>query len=280
MGVSRPDDFESDEIRTRPTLLGKLSSGSNEDAWVRFYEMYQGVILGMARRWGLPESTSWDVLQEVMLAVNRISHSFSYDAEKRVFLANTANAAPDEPARRGGFRQWLFTVVKRAIWKHRYGSRRERELSFSDLASFQDEKGLREYYDRTPSPDPSPDEITEEKAESDYRLSLLENAIRLLPECTKRSHPRKTAIFLALKQPHVFDSIAQMDSNPLPPGHMSEIRALHQLKESHRGELTKQLIMTHYSISSNHVDQEVKAIKLKLASIFADLRSGRDPREK
>jgi hypothetical protein len=85
---------------------------------------------------------------------------------------------------------------------------------------------------------------------------------------------------LALKQPHVFDSIAHMDSDPLPPGHMSEIRALHQLKEDQRGELTKQMIMTHYSISSNHVDQEVKAIKLKLAAIFADLRSGRDPREK
>lgn len=280
MGVSPPDDFESDEIRTRPTLLGKLSSDSNEDAWVRFYEMYQGVILSMARRWGLPETTAWDVLQEVMLAVNRISHSFSYDSEKRVFLANTAGAAVDEPVKRGGFRQWLFTVVKRTIWKHRYGTRRERELSFSDLSGSHDEKGLREYYDRTPSPDPSPDAITEEKAESDYRLSLLESAIRLLPECTKRSHPRKTAIFLALKQPHVFDSIAQTHSDLLPSGHMSEIRALYQLKANHHGELTKPVIMTHYSISSNHVDQEVKAIKLKLAAIFTDLRSGRDPREK
>jgi DNA-directed RNA polymerase specialized sigma24 family protein len=280
MGLSAPDEFESDEIRTRPTLLGKLSSGGNEDAWVRFYEMYQGVILGMARRWGLPEASAWDVLQEVMLAVNRISHSFSYDSERRVFLAGTANADASEPGKRGGFRQWLFTVVKRTIWKHRYGARRERELSFSDLAGCQDEKGLREYYERTPTPDPSPDAITEEKAESDYRLSLLENAIRLLPECTKRSHPRKTAIFLALKQPHVFDSIADMESDSLPPGHMAEIRALHQLKANHRGELTKQMIMTHYSISSNHVDQEVKAIKLKLAAIFTDLRSGRDPREK
>jgi DNA-directed RNA polymerase specialized sigma24 family protein len=280
MGVSPPDDFESDEIRTRPTLLGKLSSGSDGDAWVRFYEMYQGVILGMARRWGLPEATAWDVLQEVMLAVNRISHSFSYDSEKRVFLANTANTGADEPGKRGGFRQWLFTVVKRTIWKHRYGARRERELSFSDLAGSEDEKGLREYYDRMPSPDPSPDAISEERAESDYRLSLLESAIRLLPECTKRSHPRKTAIFLALKQPHVFDAIAHTDADPLPPGHMAEIRALHQLKTNHGGELTKPMVMTHYSISSNHVDQEVKAIKLKLAEIFTDLRSGRDPREK
>jgi hypothetical protein len=215
-----------------------------------------------------------------MLAVNRISHSFSYDSEKRVFLANAANADPDEPAKRGGFRQWLFTVVKRTIWKHRYGARRERELSFSDLASSQDESGLREYYERTPAPDLSPDAVTEEKAESDYRLSLLENAIRLLPECTKRSHPRKIAIFLALKQPHVFDSIAHTDSDPLPPGHMSEIRALYQLKADHHEELTKQMVMTHYSISSNHVDQEVKAIKEKLAAIFVDLRSGRDPREK
>lgn len=260
-----------DDIPTRATLIHRLSSGNDEEAWEQFYQIYQGVIMGMARRWGLGETAGCDVMQDVMLSVSKVAGGFSYDKEQRVFLAK---AQEDSAKARGGFRQWLFTVVKRAIWKQRYDSRHRREISFCDMSEEGDWAG------NIPAAGPTPDEALNEKSENDYALALLEQAIRFLPACTRRSHPRKVAIFLALKQPHVFDNILKSPEPPLPAGHVNEIRTLGKLPKDADGLISKQSIMNHYSISSNHLDQEVKAIKDKLKEIFSDLRNGRDPRGK
>jgi DNA-directed RNA polymerase specialized sigma24 family protein len=278
MHNSHKKDPLADEVRTRATLLSRLGSESDNDAWLRFYEMYQGVILGMARKWGLSEAASWDVLQEVMLAVNRISKSFSYDRENGVFIANAKEAGAEPSKERGGFRQWLFTVIKRAIWRHCYNPKRKREVLFSDMAGHDGDKG-RDFIDKLSFDAMAPDTALEEKSEDDYAMALFEQSVRLLPECTKRAHPRKVAIFLALKQPHVFATIVEATSPPLPPPHMAEIKALNDLPRDSSGLITKAEIMKHYNILSNHLDQEVKAVKTKLAAIYTDLRSGRDPRE-
>ncbi len=266
-----------DDLRTRATLLGRLGSESDNDAWLRFYEMYRGVILSMARKWGLSEATSWDVLQEVMLAVDRVSKSFSYDRENGVFIANGSEAGTELSKARGGFRQWLFTVIKRAIWKHCYNPKLKREVLFSDLVGHDGDKD-RDFMEKFASDGAAPDDALEEKSEDDYAMALFEQAIRLLPECSKKAHPRKIAIFLALKLPKVFVTILEATSPPLPPPHMAEIKALNGLPRGACGLITKAEILKHYNILSNHLDQEVKAVKTKLASIYMDLRSGRDPR--
>jgi DNA-directed RNA polymerase specialized sigma24 family protein len=267
-----------DDIRTRATLLGRLGSESDNDAWLRFYEMYQGVILSMARKWGLSEATSWDVLQDVMLAVDRVSKSFSYDRENGVFIANAAVAGTEPSKSRGGFRQWLFTVIKRAIWKHCYNPKRKREVLFSDMVGHDGDKD-RDFMEKLASDGVAPDDALKEKSEDDYAMALFEQAIRLLPECTKKAHPRKIAIFLALKLPEVFATVLEATLPPLPPPHMAEMRALNSLPRDASGLITKAVILKHYNILSNHLDQEVKAVKTKLAAIYTDLRSGRDPRE-
>jgi DNA-directed RNA polymerase specialized sigma24 family protein len=268
----------NDEIRTRPTLLSRLRSNTDGEAWLRFYEMYQGVILGMSRMWGLSEATSRDVLQEVMLAVNRMSKTFSYDRDKRVFIANPDRLESTPGKKHGGFRQWLFVVTKRAIWKHRYSATSEREVLFSDLSNDSGDGG-RDLIEQIKDDDASPDTIVDEESERNYSMALFEEAVRLLPQCTKRSHPRKLALFLALKLQKVFDTTLAARSSPLPYEHTMEMKALARLPRDASGCITKPAIMAHYKMSSNHVDKEVQAIKNKLAEIFADLRAGRDPRD-
>lgn len=274
----RNNNSEKQELRTRVTILYRLGSESDDEAWLRFYEIYQGVILGMARKSGLSETTSWDVLQDVMLAVNRVSKSFSYDRETGIFIANGAETGTDHSKSLGGFRQWLFTVIKRAIWKHLYNPKRKREVLFSDMVGHDGDEG-RDFVDKLSFDGDAPDAALVKKSEDDYSMALFEQAICLLPVCTKKAHPRKIAIFLALKQPHVFASIVEATSPPLPPLHMAEMKALNGLPRDASGLITKAVILKHYNILSNHLDQEVKAVKTKLAAIYTDLRSGRDPRE-
>jgi DNA-directed RNA polymerase specialized sigma24 family protein len=275
-GNQLPSRNEPDHLQTSITLLSQLASNQT-DAWHQFYQIYQGVILGVARRMGLDESSATDVLQEVMIDFSKISHQFTYDATQRVFIANPdadrqkARAA----APMGGFRQWLFMVVKRKVWKHQ---RKRRDITFTELAG-DGESNAAQRHLQLVDPEPTPDLKLEAKSQHNYAMALLEEAIRLLPDCTKRSHPRKLVIFLALKQPHVFAVLPQK-LHLLPEAYQNEVRALHELCDPQGvSALTKEMIMQHYQMSANHVDQEVKAIKGKLASIVSDLASGKDPRE-
>ncbi len=275
-GNQLPSRNEPDHLQTSITLLSQLASNQT-DAWHQFYQIYQGVILGVARRMGLDESSATDVLQEVMIDFSKISHQFNYDATQRVFIANPEadRKKPRGAAPLGGFRQWLFMVVKRKVWKHQ---RKRRDITFTELAGDGESKAAQRHLQLV-DPEPTPDLKLEAKSQHNYAMALLEEAIRLLPDCTKRSHPRKLVIFLALKQPHVFAVLPQK-LHLLPQAYQKEVRALHELRAPHGvSALTKEMIMQHYQMSANHVDQEVKAIKAKLASIVSDLASGKDPRE-
>ncbi|WP_395752133.1 RNA polymerase sigma factor [Prosthecobacter sp.] len=278
MPHSNKKNPQADSLLTRATLINGLG-GADDKIWLDFYKLYEGVIRGMARKWNLGEEASWDVVQDVMLQINRVSKSFLYDRDKRVFIANAEEsaAAIAEGREFGGFRQWLFTVIKRAIWKRYNAPRRKREVLFSDMADH-DADQAQAYMDSLTVEHETPDALLEKKSQDAYSLSLFEQAIRLLPSCTKKAHPRKIAIFLALKQPHVFAAILEAPTAPLPPAHMTEMKALNRLPRDESGVITKSAILKHYDILSNHLDQEVRAVKKKLASIYTDLQSGRDPR--
>lgn len=269
------DTAEDEALRTRVTLLSKLRDGSDEQAWARFYGTYKNVVMAMARGWGLSEHSAEDVLQDVMMAVSRSSHLFVYDAEQRRFT--TGGFPAKDGATQGGFRQWFFTVVKRAIWKRAYPAYKKHEINASDLVTHGDEQSWQKFYEQEPATGERPDDQVDAKSQKTYQVALLEQAIRLLPRCTRRSHPRKLAIFLALKQPHVFDSILRLPIPPLPPAHMAECRALARIKVERGGTITKQEIIQHYAMTGDHVDHEVAAIKKVLITIFVDLRSGHEP---
>ena len=83
---------------TRASLLMRLRSPQDGDAWEQFVAIYTPLIYWFCCRRGLQEADAADVSQEVMRAVVRAMENFEYDPE------------------RGKFRNWLLTVVRSKIY--------------------------------------------------------------------------------------------------------------------------------------------------------------------
>lgn len=93
--------------RTRPSLLLRLRSSKDQEAWRAFVEIYTPLVFGFSRRRGLQEADSVDVAQEVMRAVARSIGQFEYRPEQ------------------GGFRAWLFRVTRNKFNNHLESRRRQ-----------------------------------------------------------------------------------------------------------------------------------------------------------
>jgi RNA polymerase sigma factor (sigma-70 family) len=90
---SRSDTF----IPTRQSLLSRLKSWEDQKSWREFFDLYGELIYSFARRAGLADPESQDVVQETMLAIARQMPGFNYDA------------------RLGSFKGWLRQVTRRRI---------------------------------------------------------------------------------------------------------------------------------------------------------------------
>jgi RNA polymerase sigma factor (sigma-70 family) len=82
---------------TRASLLVRLRDPQDEAAWVEFVELYTPLVYGFARKRGLQDADAADLSQEVLGAVARAVGRLDYDP------------------RRGCFRNWLFTIVRRKL---------------------------------------------------------------------------------------------------------------------------------------------------------------------
>jgi len=89
-----------DSLPTRETLILRLRDPGDHRAWGEFAEIYTPLLCAYCRRRGLTPEDLADVVQEVMRSVSLAMGDFRYDPEK------------------GKFKAWLFTAVRRAIWKH------------------------------------------------------------------------------------------------------------------------------------------------------------------
>jgi RNA polymerase sigma-70 factor (ECF subfamily) len=87
--------------QTRQSLLLRLRSRADDDAWTEFLALYGPAVFGYFRRRGLQEADAVDLTQEVFRAVSGAITRFEY-----------------QPAR-GRFRSWLFTIVSREFLKFR-----------------------------------------------------------------------------------------------------------------------------------------------------------------
>jgi RNA polymerase sigma-70 factor (ECF subfamily) len=87
------DDRES-ALHTRPSLLVRIRDPGDAEAWRTFLSTYTPLVFGYCRRYGLQDSDTADVTQEVMAQVARSMRGFAYE--------------PD----RGRFRDWLGAVTR------------------------------------------------------------------------------------------------------------------------------------------------------------------------
>jgi RNA polymerase sigma factor (sigma-70 family) len=82
---------------TRASLLARLRDPRDGEAWGEFVDLYAPLVYGYARKQGLQDADAADLSQEVLRAVAGAVGRLEYDP------------------RRGAFRNWLFTVVRRKL---------------------------------------------------------------------------------------------------------------------------------------------------------------------
>jgi RNA polymerase sigma factor (sigma-70 family) len=89
--VMKPDQ---ETLRTSWTLVARLKNTDDDASWQRFYDVYHGVIRGVAMKAGLREDEADDVLQETMRSMIKDIQNFE------------ASPAP------GKFRTWLLNNAR------------------------------------------------------------------------------------------------------------------------------------------------------------------------
>lgn len=92
---------------TRASLLLRLRDQRDQAAWTEFVDLYGPLVYGYARKQGLQDADAADLGQEVLGIVARAIGRLEYDPK------------------RGAFRNWLFTVLRRKLsnWRRGQGNR-------------------------------------------------------------------------------------------------------------------------------------------------------------
>lgn len=156
----------ADRTPTRWTLVGRLKSGDDRQAWEEFYRTYGRVITGLAMRAGLEPEEAEDALQETVLAMCRNLPEFKAD-----------------PAA-GSFKSWLLQMAKWRILNQLNKRPRgvvHRRKSGSAGAEF---TGTTATVDRVPSTDKQLDVLWEEE----WRERALEIALDRLKRQASDRH--------------------------------------------------------------------------------------------
>ncbi|MEO8495950.1 MAG: sigma-70 family RNA polymerase sigma factor [Planctomycetota bacterium] len=96
MPLAKPTDSSSHA--TSPTLVGRVQA-NEQAAWQRLVDLYGPLIFSWARRGRLSSDDAADVMQEVFAAVAQAIRRF-------------------DPAGRGRFRGWLWTITRNKIRDH------------------------------------------------------------------------------------------------------------------------------------------------------------------
>lgn len=159
-----------DSLRTRASLLGRLRDLDDDRSWTEFYNLYERIVRGLARKRGLTEAEAEEVAQEVFKRIAETIQNF-------------------EPSPRpGAFRRWLFQLARwRADDKHRERGRLTVEPLAADSASTHStNRG-----DRLAAPNDY-----DEQLEADARRHLVRAALRRLQN---RISGRDSQIFQLLE---------------------------------------------------------------------------------
>ena len=66
-------------LETRSSLIQRLKATINGQSWEEFFQTYWQLIYNVARRSGLSEADSQDVVQETILKVHNSMEKFEYN---------------------------------------------------------------------------------------------------------------------------------------------------------------------------------------------------------
>ena len=116
-------------LQTRSSLINRLKATINGESWEVFFNTYWELIYSVARRAGLSEADSQDVVQETILKVHKSLDRFQYNRE------------------RGSFKGWLRTITRSRLVEHYKKKQRQpptqqpREDEDAPLANFADPQG-------------------------------------------------------------------------------------------------------------------------------------------
>ncbi len=114
----------------RRSLLARLHNWQDKHSWNEFYRNYHALVYSVARKSGLTEEESWDVVQETFITIAKQSHEHVYDPE------------------RGSFKAWLLHITHWRIKDQlRKRSRIANEEPSSNLPDFRTE-GFEELWQR------------------------------------------------------------------------------------------------------------------------------------
>ena len=95
--------------RTQTNLLQAVRDGQDANAWETFYRIYSTLVRNFARRMGLSDADTEDVVQDVLIAVHKSLRDNVYDRSQ------------------GAFHAWLYGITRRqALAKLRERNRRTR----------------------------------------------------------------------------------------------------------------------------------------------------------
>ncbi len=84
-------------IPTRQSLLSRLKNWDDQESWREFFDTYGQLIYAFARKAGLSDAESQDVVQETLISVAQRMPGFKYNPEM------------------GSFKGWLSQVTRRRI---------------------------------------------------------------------------------------------------------------------------------------------------------------------
>jgi len=154
---------DHDSLPTRSSLLGRLRNLDDEASWRMFFETYWRLIYNVARKSGLADAESQDVVQETVIAVARKMPGFQYDPGK------------------GSFKQWLLLITRRRIHDH------FRRLYRSANAASQDDESAAAI-ECLPDPGLGPDATIDAVWEAAWHQHLLETALARLRQQANPKH--------------------------------------------------------------------------------------------
>lgn len=129
--------------KTPASLLERLRTSFDADAWARFVALYTPLIYSWGRRVGLQDQDAADLVQDVFVTLLQVLPTFTYD-------------------RHQSFRRWLWTVTINK-W------RKERKHPDHRMVTSQDK----------PEPVATQDDL-ETAWEAEYQQHLVNQALRLM----------------------------------------------------------------------------------------------------